>query len=272
MVDSIRHRLQEINVAPNPSSRIAQHLKLLDLRLQGAPVSTTTPPDFRPYQQAIYELSLFDLSLRTLSRSGVWISHFRKSMGGALLPWDDTKHEARNYEFELYAATVFKLAGARVSPGEPDVLAELNGWRIGVAAKRLSSASPDVLVRRVNEGLEQIVRARVPGIVIADASSILIDRVHFVHTNSLADATRWLADSVEKLSTLLEASQLSKYHKDYHLAVLLIANMPVMLEEDGVHMFTTCMHRNWCMLPSQSDPRIRSIQRMMRALAKVPVY
>lgn len=72
----------------------------------------------------------------------------------------------RDTQFEMYIASIFKSGGLDVTLGEPDVLLDLNGFRVGLAAKRLKSIKK--LKARVRSASGQIVRARVPGIIFLD--------------------------------------------------------------------------------------------------------
>lgn len=72
---------------------------------------------------------------------------------------------ARNTQFELLLASRFCLGGVPVWPGEPDLIINVLGEPIGVAAKRLTSLTHEALRKRIAQAVEQIERSGRRGLV-----------------------------------------------------------------------------------------------------------
>ena len=87
-----------------------------------------------------------------------------------VLPQDNLEESpGRDAQFELYVAAIAEKAGLRpVVCEEPDVTCVVQGVKFGVAAKRLKSLSQ--FGKRVRQGINQVSRTKLPGIIAVDIS------------------------------------------------------------------------------------------------------
>lgn len=110
------------------------------------------------------------------------------AIGGADVAAEDRNPQARNTQFELYAAASLGLASADLRWGEPDFLLNFCGEYVGVAAKRMSSASHNALRDQVTDAAKQIAKHGPRGFI-----AINID-VHYIGTElPQNDAERFTA-------------------------------------------------------------------------------
>lgn len=268
LIDRVAANLSLLRLNAPPSSRIMRHIKRAEEAGKMPHPTVATPRQFRPINQAFSDLSVLDLALRTLGRNPKWRPHFERVLSGAPLPWEDANDLARNTEFELYLGAILAAAGYSVWPGEPDVVASLQGWELSFAAKRLRSER--ALQRRAEEGLDQVVRSKRPGFVVMEVSATLLDRVSFLQTNSLEHAMTWTGEAVTERLTTLAARLRPRIIGDLHLGLLFIALVPTLVQTDGTGYFAPLMVRKWHLWQQgDKDPRFRKLYLLMRRVATV---
>jgi hypothetical protein len=96
------------------------------------------------------------------------------ALHGADVAREDRNPLGRNTQFELYVAAVLCLGRAEVNPGEPDLRLLYWGKDTGVAAKRMGSAQPRSIAKRVLEGARQIARSGTDGFVAVNIDILFI--------------------------------------------------------------------------------------------------
>ena len=100
-----------------------------------------------------------------------WRSSISSVLSGGLLRTDEIKHSrARDTQFELVLATMLARAGYHPRLEEPDLVVEIRGREIGIAAKRPRSRPK--LQHVAKRAGHQIVRSNIPGIVAMDATIV----------------------------------------------------------------------------------------------------
>lgn len=78
----------------------------------------------------------------------------------------------RDNQFHLYAAAIAHNAGCTVRSAEPDVICCLPGGdEFGIAAKRVKKT--EALEDRIRKGSDQIVRSKIPGLIVVETSLAL---------------------------------------------------------------------------------------------------
>jgi hypothetical protein len=91
------------------------------------------------------------------------------SLDSALPQLDRQQSKGRNVQFELYVAALCQDAGMLpVDYEEPDITCEMDGTMLGIAAKRIKS-EPQIR-KRIKEGIEQVTKSKMPGIVAVDTT------------------------------------------------------------------------------------------------------
>jgi hypothetical protein len=113
------------------------------------------------------------------------IKRFQTALKGAALPYTDRHPHARNTQFELFVAALFRFAGYRIEWCEPDLLVYLESGPVGVAVKRLSSAG--AFAKRLREGGDQLKRAGRRGIVAMNLDALLPISARFRTADRLQD-------------------------------------------------------------------------------------
>lgn len=92
--------------------------------------------------------------------------------GGITLGDEKNQSSARDFQFEMLVAALFKRAGYGVALSEPDVIVTTNHGNVGIAAKR--PRSQDNLRRLFEDADDQIRRSGYHGIVAIDISFLLL--------------------------------------------------------------------------------------------------
>jgi hypothetical protein len=130
----------------------------------------TTPPSLKVV--AWQELSLLLFAFKYLKNIEEWRPTFETAMRyeSALPSKDASNTRSRDSLFELYVASQLARTGIEVWRREPDIFCRRGDFEFTVAAKRIKSR--DKLVPRSKAAREQIISARVPGIIALDISPL----------------------------------------------------------------------------------------------------
>jgi hypothetical protein len=158
-----------------PSGRLKRYLKLLETMCAVTP-DTRLPKSFnlQELHRAMLELDELGFITRQLSKApevAGWVQLMNAAMAGRMRPSDERNHNrARDIQFELHTAAMFRLGGYQVTLEEPDVVVGTSWGQIGLAAKR--PRSPANLDNLFKDADEQIERSGRQGIVVIDISFV----------------------------------------------------------------------------------------------------
>lgn len=133
-------------------------------------------------------------------------------LDGAPLPADDARTFARDKQFESYLAALLVHSGFEVLLKEPDLIFKHEGVWYGIAAKRLSS--PDQIAKRVREGISQLKKTGLRGLI-----ALSVDRL-------LPAAIPRVVASSEKALDEAGSSLVLKVLQDYGPTIFPLLNHP----------------------------------------------
>lgn len=203
LVDSIRACAQSLGISMHPASRLCrfeQQLKRFGSMTIG--VLRKSDFDFNTFTEGNRDVTEIAFICKTLAKlfPAEIAKVLKPLLDGATLPSDDARTFARDKQFELYMAALFAHSGFQISLNEPDLTFEHQGTWYGVAAKRLSS--PDQIEKRVREGISQLAKAGLSGLVALSVDRLLpseIPRVVAASDKALDDAGILLVDKTLKV-------------------------------------------------------------------------
>lgn len=125
--------------------------------------------------RSIFEMYWITRALGALTGhlDGPLATKLREMLAGPDLPRDenDSSCRSRNTQFELFFGAWLTAGGIAVDLGEPDLLMEFAGTRIGVAAKRVSSRK--TIQQRIRKGIKQIAKHTGAGIIALNVDRLL---------------------------------------------------------------------------------------------------
>ena len=183
--------IEKLGVPVPPSSRLRSWQELYH---SGSP---TIEPDHPEYESAIEgerDMQLLAFAFDQLAQIEP-TDEFRKCLSrvvidaDSVLPQHDKMQSAgRDAAFEVYVGAV--CAAAKLLPvkwEEPDLTCELDGTKFGFAAKRLKSLGQ--LRKRVRDGVDQIKRSGLPGVIVLDMARALNPDNHRIR--QMPDAVFW---------------------------------------------------------------------------------
>lgn len=99
----------------------------------------------------------------------------QKLFGGSGKPSDDTLTQSRDFQFELYLASIFDLSGFYVSITEPDFLFKYEEVTYSVAAKRINSEQK--IHTRFSKAKKQIKKSGINGFIAFSLDRIVWDKM-----------------------------------------------------------------------------------------------
>lgn len=220
-----------LRVAPN--SRVGLYGKALErLRHQKRP----SGPESHVTHQALLELDQLVAIVDVLGDDPILLPQFQKLVGGPVTTlFAPERDPARDFQFEFYLAAALRRAGFQAHLAEPDVIVNVHGVDLALAAKRPRSvAGIDDLVRK---GCHQIQRSKVPGFVVLDMTLsgftdglLLSTMVNSVEGLPFA-AEQFLMTFIKReLKTLLEALG-DKRSSEYVLGYVLYTSLMIQVTE-----------------------------------------
>jgi hypothetical protein len=167
--------LETNGVHVNPSSRLAQYLKQLNSAVKADGVTVPKDLDLATWHRSLIEVDDLNLVARSLSVAPEvkgWNEAVSRTLGGGVVRTDEIKHSpARDIQFELIIASMFRRANYTVELDEPDVVLTSESLQIGIAAKRPRSAKK--LDDTIKKADKQIKGSGLQGIVALDLSLIV---------------------------------------------------------------------------------------------------
>jgi hypothetical protein len=167
--------LEANGVRVNPSSRLAQYLKQLTAAMKADRVTVPKALDLAIWHRSLIEVDDLNLVARSLSVEPEvegWKQAVSRALGGGVVRTDEIKHSpARDFQFELIIASMFRRANYTVELAEPDVVVTSETPHIGIAAKR--PRSKNGLDEMIHKADKQIAGSGLQGIVALDLSLIV---------------------------------------------------------------------------------------------------
>jgi len=159
-------RVQSLGVPIHEASRLMLMLRALerghiDYDDRRFPIALESMRD-------MYQLRLIVDQMEAHRENPKFRTSVERLLKDAALPQDGSSNTpGRDTQFELYVAAICLRAGLLpVDYDEPDVTCAVEGVKFGIAAKRLKSL--DRFEDRVKDGVDQMRRAKLPGIVALD--------------------------------------------------------------------------------------------------------
>lgn len=207
--------LLSLGVKLNPSSRIAVMRNALCFP-DGAPRPPILydDPSFNVVKEGIRDIQVLEFIFDTLPNLDALIGKgkLRRLIKDNIFPQEDKKTSfGRNFQFELFVASVCAIANLNPRLEEPDVVFDIKGQRFSFAVKRIQNI--DRLEQRIDEGACQIEKAGIPGLIALDVSRAMNhDNVSIDHPASdyeLALAAKKMIAEFERrhYSTIRDASR-----------------------------------------------------------------
>lgn len=195
---------------------------------------------------AIAEIRELSSVLRHLAKSDVWRPRIAELMGGHVSPYKDKRVLHRSLHFELYLASRAMAAGLKPQRQEPDLLINHNGWRLGIAAKRLNSRSK--IADRLADGARQIAGTKHQGIIAVDLSKVVFGKDHVIMINEYTQLY-YIVESIykEQLKPIIDNAIRKLPYFDRVLGLLVYTNTV------GFDKMSNCPVDNmvrFCILPS----------------------
>lgn len=201
-----------------PSGRLQRYLKHLATMRDVKP-DTRLPKSFNleELHRAMLELDELAFIARQLSKPPEvegWVRLMNQAMAGRMRPSDERNHNrARDIQFELHTAAMFRLGGYDVALEEPDVVVDTSRGQIGIAAKRPRSVAN--LDNVLKDADDQIARSGRQGIVVVDIS--FVNNPEDMHVQT-SDALHGLAVARAMTDTFVDrnAPHIRSLLKDSH--------------------------------------------------------
>jgi len=201
--EDVLQRLRGASVAIPAGSRLHRYLAALNA---AAPLEYANPPEqlIRLCHRLLIEID--DLEQITGSLGSAqpvpgWGELVEQTLSGSPLRTEEANHSrARDVQFELLVAALFRRIGYSVSLEEPDVVAERNLHRIAIAAKRPRSRTK--LRRNIHDAGKQILHLKLQGLIAIDTTVLMNPADQHLTTRDASVAY----DAVTE-----QASNLSKY-------------------------------------------------------------
>jgi hypothetical protein len=174
--DWTRARLSTFGVPFPPGNRLQRAqslLKNLQARRPVLAADSALVDQVTEAQWTIVELYIATRGLGSAQRelSDVERAKCEEMLSGAEMPEADRNPLARNTQFEMYLAALFKMGDVRVMLAEPDLLIDYQGTPCGVAAKRVRSFRQAPKCAR--EAADQLRASGRPGFVAVNVDVLL---------------------------------------------------------------------------------------------------
>ncbi|HWS72797.1 MAG TPA: hypothetical protein VN605_11815 [Thermoanaerobaculia bacterium] len=194
---SLRDRTAELieflvanGIRVHPSSRLPQYLKQLNAAAKVDGVTVPKELDLAIWHRCLIEVDDLNLVARSLSAApevAGWKDAVSCALRGGVVRTDEIKHSpARDIQFELIIASMFRRAAYQVELAEPDVVLTSETPPIGVAAKRPRSLNN--LDNIIGDADKQIARSGLHGILALDLSLVVAPTDAHISTTDFHEA------------------------------------------------------------------------------------
>lgn len=243
----VTEAIRSLGIRIHPSSRIA-HVH----RLMSTLEETVTPghPDFEALLEADRDMQILEL-IFSQPRDSRTIEAFTALVklltDDSILPQLDRQNsDGRNTQFHLFVAALCHAAGlGQVTYDEPDVVCEIDGISLGIAAKRIKSARQ--AEKHIRKAFDQIERTGKLGIVAIDLTIALNpSNVRLALPAPEREFMELQAAFVNRFLTILEP-KIRKRANGGNVLGLVVHDSQLRLEQSGnwtlsgmtIHMCTT---------------------------------
>jgi hypothetical protein len=176
----ILERLAEVGVPLPLDHRLAQAIRYLDVPENGSP--TASEPERATTMAAATAALLEALAVVEAHRASrsqrhlFTLDRLRQLVQGRLVVSTGSHDDDANRRFETYVAALLVMGGFAVSDAEPDWhVLYANGEWLGLAVKRINTASERAIRDRVQEAARQIERAKLRGLVVINVDALTGD-------------------------------------------------------------------------------------------------
>jgi len=190
--------LEAAGVPVPPSSRLRRYANALNEAVAADGVRRPESAELALWHRLLIEVEDLDVTTRVLSQHPEvpsWSIHLKRSLAGAALRSDENlPSPARDVQFELILAALFRRAGFSVSLDEPDVIVLDESRRFGVAAKRPRSHAK--LEKNIRDARRQVQQSGLPGMIAVDVSCILNPEDTAIETANFTAANAAVVDAV----------------------------------------------------------------------------
>lgn len=168
LLDFVCNEIESLGVKIPPSSRWGQIKRLYE-----AAEGSLIPKDHPDYQFALeaerdVQMMAFVFDhIGDLKADPEFLVQLKKTVQDSPLPQEDRENsDGRNAQFHLYLAAICKKADMVPRFAEPDLICHSEKTAFAVAAKRIKNI--DRLEERIRSARDQIVKAKLPGVIILD--------------------------------------------------------------------------------------------------------
>lgn len=166
--------LERLGIRVHPASRLHEYLRALSSAVLYQTQCLPTSKELSVLNRLYLEVEDFETIRKYLGMEPEvdgWQRHVQRALDGSTLKEADVNDSARNTQFELIVAALFRDAGFDVKLVEPDLCVRDAEGDFAVAIKRVRSNTK--IVTRIKEGEDQIVRSGRRGILALDLSSVI---------------------------------------------------------------------------------------------------
>lgn len=261
-------KLEHAGVAPPEPNRLSRAIATLDQLLAGD--APSKPTESEAYLTGL-EIGRIDMIVSALVQpKGKFNEHVRSLVSPTAADAGSFADCALRLKFlSLCRNSRFKVEPpAELFPGEGhDGVIELDRWRIGVAAASLDT-SEDSLPNAIEKGNARLRHARLPGMLVLDATApcwperriirVAADRDAAGEIHRRADA--FLENALDTLDKLTDA--------DFVFGVVAIATIPTFNVARGLVAFSSSVRL--AVLRADTDPRAEQMERFAAGLRRVP--
>jgi hypothetical protein len=274
LVERTRQDIAALSVAGvrlSPSSRFQQYLLQLEAAVRADGLTVPAGADLKVWVRSLSELDDLHLVISQLRRGPEvrgWQQRVRDVVSGPIVRGDEVKHSrARDIQFELVTAAMFRQARYGVVLDEPDVIIDSTIPSFGIAAKRPRSF--DAVQRNVESAARQIRRSGRLGIVALDITDAIAPEDPCIRTARYDDAFAWVIRSAD---TFLNEHEryLRRFRKsDLTIGLAVHFALPVFVDSPGRPRFGYARRFVMCNWVSLKDPRTNLLSNAAQDLAMV---
>jgi len=197
--------LKDAGIQVSPVCRFWKYVRQLEAASRADGISVPDGLDLPTWHRSLNELEDLDLITSNLTREPAvagWERAVDQMLSGGTRRTDEVKHSrARDIQFELVLAAMWRQAGYGVELLEPDVVVTSTNPQFGIAAKRPRTVSN--LTANIRKANSQIARSGRPGIIAIDLTCLLNPTdVHI----STADFRAASAFVIQKTDSFIDAN------------------------------------------------------------------
>lgn len=252
-------------------NRIAQHRALLQEFVDRPGDTFSIPANCSPaVHSAMLDLSQLATIFSHISpKDSRWRQKFQELLSGDARTDLDRSHKGRPSQCELHFAATYRRARIPIEPPQSpcqhvDFFIRVRNWRVGVETKRVTSEN--ALRENCRTAGNQIKKARAPGLIALDITSILVRRYHGFVANSTDDATQVFDCFLEEIWRQNIAGIIRDIDIEHVAGVVIYCAM--FYYSDTSRQFGVAAGVNTKPLCSRQDPRWAKLQWMQHQLCR----